>query len=78
MAHGFVPRTFALDPSGKYLIAANQKLVNTVVNNVVTPVQPNLSVFSVAAADGKLTYVKSTDLTTGDIFWVGGRSVTGP
>jgi 6-phosphogluconolactonase len=76
-SHGFVPRTFALDPAGRYLIAANQKQVNTLVGAVVTPVFPNLSVFSVAA-DGKLTFVKSSDLTTGDIFWVGGRTVTGP
>jgi 6-phosphogluconolactonase (cycloisomerase 2 family) len=74
-SHGFVPRTFTLDPSGQYLIAANQKKVNTLVGSVVTPVLPNLSVFSVAG-DGKLTFVKSTDLSTGDVFWVGGRSTT--
>jgi 6-phosphogluconolactonase (cycloisomerase 2 family) len=76
-SHGFVPRTFALDPSGRFLIAANQKQVNKLVGSTVTPVLPNLSVFSVAA-DGNLTYLKTTDLSTGDIFWVGGRSVTGP
>jgi 6-phosphogluconolactonase (cycloisomerase 2 family) len=76
-SHGFVPRTFALDPSGHYLIAANQKPVDTLVGSVVTPVLPNLSVFSIAA-DGKLTYVTSNNLSTGDSFWVGGRTVTGP
>ena len=76
-SHGFVPRTFALDPSGRYLIAANQKQVNKLVGSTVTSVLPNLSVFSVAG-DGKLTFVNTTDLSTGDIFWVGGRTVTGP
>jgi 6-phosphogluconolactonase len=76
-SHGFVPRTFALDPSGRYLLAGNQKKVDTLVGSTVTTVQPNVSVFSVAA-DGKLTFVRLIDLTTGDIFWVGGRTVTGP
>ncbi len=74
---GFEPRTFALDPSGGYLIVGNQKQVNTLTASGLVTVMPNLSVFQVGV-DGKLTFVKSYDQSTGEVWWVGGRAVTGP
>jgi hypothetical protein len=77
---GFEPRTFALDPSGRFVIVGNQKQVSMLASgdagtSLVT-VNPNLSVFS-AAADGTLSFLKSYD-QTGEVFWVGGKSITGP
>jgi 6-phosphogluconolactonase len=76
-SHGFEPRTFALDPSQRFLVVGNQKMVNTLTNTGVVTVMPNLSVFQVAA-DGKLTFVKSYDQSSGEVWWVGGKGVTGP
>jgi 6-phosphogluconolactonase (cycloisomerase 2 family) len=75
-AHGFEPRTFALDPSGGYLVVGNQKTINTLTASGVVPVNSNLSVFSVAA-NGALTFVKTYDQTAGEVWWVGGTTVTG-
>lgn len=76
-SHGFEPRTFALDPSGGYLIVGNQKQVNTLTASGLVTVMPNLSVFHVGT-DGTLAFVKSYDQSTGEVWWVGGRTVTGP
>jgi 6-phosphogluconolactonase len=76
-SHGFEPRTFALDPSGNYLVVGNQKQVNTLTSTGLVTVMPNLSVFQVAG-DGKLAFVHTYDQATGEVWWVGGRSVTGP
>jgi 6-phosphogluconolactonase (cycloisomerase 2 family) len=67
--HGFEPRTFALDPSGGYVIVGNQKKINTLTNSGLVTVNPNLSVFQVAA-NGTLTWVKSYD-QAGEVFWEG-------
>ena len=63
--HGMEPRTFALDSSGRILVAANQNAVKTV--------PASLAVFRVRA-DGKLDYVRKYDVETGrgaNLFWMG-------
>lgn len=71
--HGFEPRTFALDASGKILVAANQNagLIREGGHTVTIPA--SLAVFRVRA-DGKLDYVRKYDVETrGDrnLFWMG-------
>ena len=58
--HGIGPRTFAIDPSGKILIAIN--IVELIVRDGGNErlVKPNLAVFRVGA-DGKLAFVSTYD-----------------
>jgi hypothetical protein len=72
-SHGFEPRTFALDPSGGYVIVGNQKKINTLTSSGLVTVNPNLAVFQVAA-DGTLNWVKSYD-QPGEILWEGAVTV---
>jgi 6-phosphogluconolactonase len=63
--HGREPRTFALDPSGRVLVAANQ--------NGTPTVPASLAVFRVRA-DGKLDFVRKYDVETDrgrNLFWMG-------
>jgi 6-phosphogluconolactonase (cycloisomerase 2 family) len=76
-SHGFEPRTFALDPNGRFLIVGNQKKINTLTAGGIVTVMPNLSVFQVAV-DGKLTFLQSYDQATGEVWWVGGKALSGP
>ena len=49
--HGDWPRNFTIDPSGKFLLVANQK-------------SHNISVFKIDNISGKLTFLNSTELPT--------------
>jgi len=67
------PRTFALDASGRILVAANQNagLVRDGQRVISTPA--SLAVFRVRA-DGKLDYVRKYDVATDrgrTLFWMG-------
>lgn len=66
--HGIVPRTFALDPSGKLLVAANSIAIRTPEGTI----SPSLAVFKVAD-DGTLEYVRKYDVDIGKetMFWMG-------
>ena len=64
--HGMTPRTFALDSSGRILIAANQ--------SPFSGGTPNLAVFRVRN-DGKLDFVRKYDVATNSLFWMGLVSV---
>jgi 6-phosphogluconolactonase len=79
--HGVSPRTFALDPAGRILVAANQ--VPFLVGDETNPAQINpakvsrvpasLAVYRVGA-DGKLDFVRKYDLEATDshsLFWMG-------
>jgi len=71
-SHGFHPRTFALDPSGRMLVAANitPRLVRDGDQARMQPA--TLAAYSVGA-DGKLAFVRSYDIETagGYQFWSG-------
>jgi 6-phosphogluconolactonase (cycloisomerase 2 family) len=58
---GIEPRTFALDPGGRFLVSGNQKELGTH--------KRNLAVFRVGM-DGKLTLDRSYPVA-GDMLWVG-------
>jgi 6-phosphogluconolactonase len=69
---GIVPRTFALDSSGRVLVAANSVPILAPEHGSLTNVPPSLSVFRVGE-DGKLAYVRKYDIDVGEqtMFWMG-------
>jgi 6-phosphogluconolactonase (cycloisomerase 2 family) len=74
--HGVSPRTFALDPAGRILVAANQVpfLVRDESNPAkVSRIPASLAVYRVGG-NGKLDFVRKYDLEATDahsLFWMG-------
>lgn len=70
--HGIVPRTFALDKTGRLPVAANSAPILVQDGADVTAVPPSLAVFRVRD-DGKLEYVRKYDVDVGaeTLFWIG-------
>jgi 6-phosphogluconolactonase len=70
--HGFHPRTFHIDPSGRMLVAAHITGMNVREGANVVHVPATMSVFRIAD-DGKLTYVRKYDVDVGKAFmwWMG-------
>jgi len=68
-AHGFELRTFAIDPSGRVLIAAS---TTSMPLSDGTTVSAGLSVYRIGT-DGKLGFARKydTDTSTGLQFWSG-------
>lgn len=76
-SHGFEPRTFALDASGRFIVVGNQRGMVVRQGAMLTRFATNLAVFQVAV-DGRLSFLKSYDQPMGDIFWVGSAALGGP
>jgi len=70
--HGIHVRTFALDPSGRILIAGNMMELAVREKDGVKTVLASLALFGVHA-DGKLEFVRKYDLNVGsrNLFWMG-------
>jgi 6-phosphogluconolactonase (cycloisomerase 2 family) len=71
--HGMIPRTFALDPSARILVAANQNSRWVRNGNDVTEVPESLALYKIRA-DGKLDFVRNyplDDVQGGNLFWMG-------
>jgi 6-phosphogluconolactonase (cycloisomerase 2 family) len=70
--HGFTPRTFSLDPSGRLLVVGNQNSVSVSDRGSTTVVPANLAVFRVGN-DGTLTFVQRYDVAVGrkPLWWMG-------
>jgi 6-phosphogluconolactonase (cycloisomerase 2 family) len=68
--HGFEPRTMTIDPTGRFLVVANQKQVPTKDGDAMVKVKPNLTVFRIGDG-GKLTHVRTYDQDGGEVWWVG-------
>lgn len=70
--HGIVPRTFALDKTGRLLVAANSVAILVRDGAAVKTVSPSLALFR-AGQDGKLDYVRKYDIDVGSetMFWMG-------
>ena len=71
--HGMIPRTFALDPSARILVAANQNSRLVRDGNNVTKVPESLALYKVRP-DGKLDFVRNyplDDVQGGNLFWMG-------
>ena len=72
-SRGFTPRTFAVDPSGRMLVVANQVSMQVREGNSVKTVPGGLTVFKVLS-DGKLEFVSKYDLDVSAdkaLFWAG-------
>ncbi len=69
---GAEPRTFALDPSARILVAANQTAIFAGSGSNVKIIPASLAVFRVRD-DGKLDFVRKYDVDTsaGSMFWMG-------
>ena len=69
---GAEPRTFALDPSARILVAANQTAIFEGVGANARMIPAGLAVFRVGN-DGKLDFVRKYDIDTsrGSVFWMG-------
>src|SRR6185436_10718690 len=70
---GLEPRTFALDASGRILVAANQNATLVRNGQRLSTVPASLAVFRVRA-DGKLDFVRKYDIETDrgrSLFWMG-------
>ena len=70
--HGFTPRTFALDPSARLLVAGNQNSVSVNEGASTQLVPANLAVFRVGS-NGTLTFVERYDVAVGrkPLWWMG-------
>jgi 6-phosphogluconolactonase (cycloisomerase 2 family) len=70
---GVHPRTFAIDPSGRILVVANQQQVLVRDGDEVHPLPASLSVFRIGD-NGKLEFVRKYDQDTSagrSLFWTG-------
>jgi 6-phosphogluconolactonase len=69
---GMIARTFALDPSGRILVAANQVPSMVHDGSNVRTVPASLAVFRVRG-DGKLDFARKYDVQAGGktLFWMG-------
>ncbi len=71
--HGVRPRTFALDPAARVLVAANQESALVREGALVRTVSASLAVFRVRA-DGKLDFLRKYDVpatATRSLLWMG-------
>jgi len=70
--HGYHPRTFSIDPSGRMLVVANLQQMPVREGDNVTIQPATLSTYKIGA-DGRLTYVRSYDIETNDLtqWWSG-------
>jgi 6-phosphogluconolactonase (cycloisomerase 2 family) len=71
-SRGFEPRTFAIDPSGRLLVAANIVPLEVARQDSFTSVQACFSLFRIGD-DGHLIFVRKYDVDTsrGTQFWCG-------
>jgi 6-phosphogluconolactonase len=70
---GVHPRTFAIDPTGRLLVVANQQQVLVRANEEVRPLPATLSVFRIGG-NGKLEFVRKYDQDTSGgrgLYWTG-------
>jgi 6-phosphogluconolactonase (cycloisomerase 2 family) len=69
--HGIEPRTFTIEPSGRFLIVGNQVERNVLdASGSIRVVPRSVAVFEIGE-DGRLQYLRKHDFTRGDVFWIG-------
>ena len=70
--HGFTPRTFSIDPSGRLLVVGNQNSVSVPEGGSTKLVPANLAAFRIAS-DGTLTFVQRYDIGVArkPLWWMG-------
>jgi 6-phosphogluconolactonase (cycloisomerase 2 family) len=74
---GFEPRTFTIEPSGRFLIVANQSQRNVFdANGAISSVPRSVAVFEIGD-DGRLTYLRKYERSHGELFWIGSLQLPG-
>jgi 6-phosphogluconolactonase len=74
---GFEPRTFTIEPSGRFLFVGNQSRRNVLdAAGALSAVPPGLVVFEIGEG-GRLKYLLEYDFARGDVFWVGAVQLPG-
>jgi 6-phosphogluconolactonase (cycloisomerase 2 family) len=70
--HGFHPRTFSLDPSGRMLVVTNLTALAVREGDAVRTQPATISAYRIGK-DGRLSFVRSYDIETGNDtqFWSG-------
>jgi 6-phosphogluconolactonase len=70
--HGFHPRTFSLDPSGRMLVVTNLIALAVREGDAVRTQPATISAYRIGK-DGRLSFVRSYDIETGNDtqFWSG-------
>jgi hypothetical protein len=69
--HGIEPRTFTIEPAGRFLIVGNQAQRSTLdASGALRVVPASVAVFEIGE-EGRLEYLRKYDFTHGDVFWVG-------
>ena len=70
--HGFHPRTFSIDPSGRMLVVANLIELPVRAGDAIKTQPATLATYKVGE-DGRLTFVRSYDIETNGLlqFWGG-------
>ena len=70
--HGFTPRTFAVDPSGRMLVVGNQTTMAVGDGGAANTVPANLATFRILA-DGRLEFANRYDIAVGQkpLWWMG-------
>ena len=70
--HGFVPRTFSIDPSGRLLVAANQEPMTVRDGGTVRTVPASLAIYRIGG-DGRLSHARNLEVEVGGnlMFWCG-------
>jgi 6-phosphogluconolactonase len=75
--HGIEPRTFTIEPSGRFLIVGNQAQRNVLdASGSIRVVPRSLAVFEIGEG-GRLQYLRKHDFTQGDVFWIGALPLPG-
>lgn len=68
---GIEPRTFTIEPSGRFLIVANQSSRNVLdANGALRAVPRSVVVFAVGE-DGRLQFRHEYEFAQGELFWIG-------
>jgi 6-phosphogluconolactonase (cycloisomerase 2 family) len=73
---GFEPRTFTIEPSGRFLIVANQSERNVMDASGLRAVPRSVAVFEIGDG-GRLSYLRKYDFTGGEVFWIGSVGLPG-
>lgn len=69
--HGVEPRTFTIEPAGRFLFVGNQSARNVLdPSGALSALPPSLAVFEIGEG-GRLKYLRKYDFARGDVFWVG-------
>lgn len=74
---GFEPRTFTIEPSGRFLFVANQSERNVLdAGGALRAVPRSVVVFEIAEG-GALTFLREYEFTGGELFWIGSVQLPG-